>query len=496
LGFGLSGADGGVQLSFVIYASKRHPLAAVAVVALATHLAGTWILPLLDRDEPRFAEAAREMRQRNNFVVPQFNGSPRLDKPPLIYWCQAIAFSCLGENEFAARLPSAVAATLTAMTLFCWARRLGSPDPAAWWAAIMFTLCLQTIVHGKAAVADMLLTWFFLVASWAGWELERDDGPQAERRTWWWLFFVAPAFGFLTKGPVAWLPIVPVLIRHWREPRGSRRNLKLLPGVAVTLGIVAIWAVPALVQTNGGFFSLSIGRHVIERSLHPLEGHGATSLLGYAATLPFYFVTVFASFFPWSLSLVRTVRARAHWDGGDRYLAGAVLVVFVVFTPLRTKLPHYILPALPLLSLLVAREWFRSGLPQGTLWRRAISMGALNLLMAFVAFPILSQFSPAKELLRASSHVELNDMRIAAVDFQEPSLVWYFRSKSRHQIAVIGERDAPKFLAAEGPRALIIPASRAQEVAAGAGVPLERIESSGFNIAKGHRTRLTMLVKH
>jgi 4-amino-4-deoxy-L-arabinose transferase-like glycosyltransferase len=478
----------------VIDAAKRHPVIAVAAMSLAMHLAGTWILPLLDRDEPRFAEAAREMRQRNDFVVPWFNGSPRLDKPPLIYWCQAAAFSLLGENEFAARLPSAIAATLTAMTLFCWARRLGSPEPAAWWAAMMFTFCLQTLVHGKAAVADMLLTWFFTVASWAGWELGSGDVTKTSRRTWWWLFFVAAALGFLTKGPVAWLPIVPVLIRHWREPRGSRRNLKLLPGVAVTLGIVAIWAVPALMRTNGDFFWVGIGRHVIERSLRPLEGHGAVGVFAYIAALPFYFITVFASFLPWSLSLVRTVRGRAEWNGDDRYLACAVLVVFVVFTPLSTKLPHYILPALPLLSLLVARGWFRADLPQGTLWRRACVMGTLNLLLAFLAFPILARFSPAKQLLRASSHVALMNTRIAAVDFQEPSLVWYFRGRSDHEIAMIAEREAPAFLSAGGARAVIIPASRAEGVASRAGVPLERIEASGYNIAKGQRTRLTMLV--
>src|SRR5581483_11208190 len=64
-------------------------LLALFACSLALHLCGTWILPLVDRDEPRFAEAAREMRQRGDWVLPTFNDQPRYDKPPLTYWLQS-----------------------------------------------------------------------------------------------------------------------------------------------------------------------------------------------------------------------------------------------------------------------------------------------------------------------------------------------------------------------------------------------------------------------
>src|SRR6267154_576366 len=80
----------------------------------------------MDRDEPRFAEASREMRERRDYVVPYFNNKYRFDKPPFIYWTQIASYRFFGENDFAARLPSAVAAALTAILLFAWGRRMGS----------------------------------------------------------------------------------------------------------------------------------------------------------------------------------------------------------------------------------------------------------------------------------------------------------------------------------------------------------------------------------
>ena len=64
------------------------------------HIAGTWSLPLMDRDEPRFAEASREMIERGNYVVPYFNNQFRFDKPPLTYWAQVVSYRIFGENDF------------------------------------------------------------------------------------------------------------------------------------------------------------------------------------------------------------------------------------------------------------------------------------------------------------------------------------------------------------------------------------------------------------
>ena len=183
------------------------------------HILGTWSLPLIDRDEPRFAEASREMIERGNYIVPYFNNQLRLDKPPLTYWAQVASYHMFGENDFAARFPSAIAAALTAILIFAWGRRMGG-EKLGWWAAIIFTLSLQTFAHAKAAVADMWLVLFVTLASWAGYELLADSnraatGPAVApyRQTWWWLmFYLSLALGFLAKGPIAWTPLITVAV--------------------------------------------------------------------------------------------------------------------------------------------------------------------------------------------------------------------------------------------------------------------------------------------
>ncbi len=346
---------------------------------LLLHVAGTWSLPLIDRDEPRFAEASREMIERKDYVVPHFNNDPRLDKPPLTYWAQTVSYKIFGENDFAARFPSAVAAALVALSIFGWGSRLRPPRrPSAsqariggtkvgWWAAIIFTLSLQTFLHAKAAVADMWLVLFVTLAYWAGFELLRDPlSPSANHTSnikhqtfsWWWVFYCSLAFGFLAKGPIGWIPLLTVgsTMFFVRETQLARR-FKFARGVLLTLAIVAIWGVPALIQTHGEFFTIGIGRHVVGRSLVTMEGHGANSFGMYLLLLPFYFVTIFISFFPWSIKLPWLTRKLwLNQDNIDHYLIAGVAVIFIIFSLIKTKLPHYTLPAFPLLALLLAQR--------------------------------------------------------------------------------------------------------------------------------------------
>src|SRR5262249_13662252 len=277
---------------------------------VAFHVLGTWSLPLIDRDEPRFAEASREMIERGNHIVPYFNNQVRLDKPPLTYWAQVTSYHIFGENDFAARFPSAIAAGLTALSILGWGRRLGGKK-IGWRAAIIFTLSLQTFLHAKAAVADMWLVLFMTLANWAGYELLAHSPPGAARQMpvrlgpgapyhrmrWWLTFYLSLAFGFLAKGPIAWVPLLTVggtiiVARDWQLVR----HFKFLRGVLLTLAIIALWGIPALIQTQGVFFAVGIRRHVISRSLATMEGHGANSFGMYLLLLPFYFVTLLVSF--------------------------------------------------------------------------------------------------------------------------------------------------------------------------------------------------------
>ena len=470
------------------------------------HLVGIWNVPLIDRDEPRFAEASREMIERGNYVVPYFNNHFRFDKPPLTYWTQAASYKIFGENDFAARFPSAIAAALVALSIFAWGTRIGG-DRVGWWAAIIFTLSLQTFLHAKAAVADMWLVLFVTVAHWAGCELLRNrlspnqtSNNASPTRTkhqtlfWWWAFYFSLAFAFLAKGPIGWTPLATVAAtRLFLHDASLARRFKFVRGILVMLAIVALWGIPALIRTHGEFFAVGIGRHVIGRSFGAMEGHGANSLGVYLLLLPFYFVAVFVTFFPWSIKLPSL--AKKLWRGRDKtdsYLLAGAAVILVIFSLVKTKLPHYTLPAFPLLSLLLARH----GIANEGFWKRcAIVTGCAYLAIGFVAPPFAAQFFPAAQLYRKSRDYLRPEMEFGAVGYTEPSLVWYFRSRVKGWMTTLDADNAAQFMEKSGPRFVILPTELATKVCPIPPPSWKTFSVSGLNIAKGKRADLTLVLK-
>jgi 4-amino-4-deoxy-L-arabinose transferase-like glycosyltransferase len=456
----------------------------------------------VDRDEPRFAEASREMRERSDYVIPYFNDKYRFDKPAFIYWTQIASYSLFGENDFAARFPSAVAAALTAVLLFAWGRRLGG-ERIGWWAAIIFTLCLQVFIHAKAAVADMWLVFFVTAASWAGFELLADSLGLAEspadsrrRKYWRFAFYVALGFGFLAKGPLGWLPLLTVLSsKIFLRGHALARRFWFFTGMLGAFAIVCTWGIPALIRTNGEFFKVGIGRHVVERSFNVMEGHGANSWNTYLAAMPFYFLTVFLSFFPWSIKLPGL--AKRLWrqrDAIDNYLISGILIVFVIVSLVKTKLPHYTLPAFPLLSLLLARHLFEIGSLKFAK-RAAIGAAAVTLAVDFIAFPLLAPTFPSAQLYKMSRNDLLPDMDFANIDYAEPSVVWYFRGRAHGFFRGLNPDQLEQFMHFPGPRFAIVPTSVAQAFSAKIQPDWKTYRAHGFTIVKGRPTDLTMILK-
>ncbi len=512
------------------------------------HITGTWNLPLIDRDEARFAEASREMIERGDYVVPYFNNHLRFDKPPFTYWAQIASYKIFGQNDFATRFPSAIAAALTALSIFAWGSRLRSPRrPSAsqarvgtarvgWWSAIIFTLSLQTFLHAKAAVADMWLVLFVTLAHRAGYELLRDRlSPPADQTSnikhqtshWWWVFYLSLALGFLAKGPIGWIPLLTVgLTMIFLRETPLARRFAFGRGLLLMLSIVALWGIPALIQTHGQFFVVGIGRHVVGRSLATMEGHGANSFGMYLLLLPFYFVTVFLSFFPWSIKLpwlirklwaekkvgiIRlrqsSLRSRFGGVGGyggqadpdyhankiDNYLVIGIAIIFVIFTFVKTKLPHYTLPAFPLLSLLLARHWVH----QRTANFKAIAIvtACLWLVIALIVPPFIVRSFPAYGLFQESRDYLRPEMQFGAVDYQEPSLVWYFRSRVRGWMTPLSAASAPQFIAEGGPRFVVLPSQLAAKIFPNQPPNWKTFSTRGFNIAKGKGVDLTLVLK-
>lgn len=458
--------------------------------SLLIHLPGTWSLPLIDRDEPRFAEAAREMLQNGDYVVPYFNGNYRFDKPPLIYWCQIACYRIFGVNEFAARFPSVLAAALTAMAVAALGERMFG-RATGFWAGAIFATCLQTIIHAKASVADMVMILFYVTASWSAWEMSRS-----RERIWWWVFYLSLGLGFLAKGPVAWIPIAVILT--WAVVSKTKLKGYLWPvGLFLALAIVAAWGNPALAATNGEFFKIGIGKHVVGRSLVAMEGHGASVWWVYLLMLPLFFVLVFPFFLPWSLYLPGLVRnawkRRRSLAPDELFLWISVLWIFGVFTLVRTKLPHYILPAYPFLALLIARYTLQTA-PN---WLPKLTLGTVGVALAagFVACPLLEGMFPSRSVFKVTQSELKPETQVASADFGEPSVVWEFRKKVKSFIQFADVDDVDEFMREPGSRITILPTERLPRSFPSPDPAWKMARVQGINLVKGKRVDLTVVIK-
>src|SRR5205814_5220708 len=191
-----------------------------------------------------------------------------------------------------------------------------------------------------------------------------------------------------------------------------------------------------------------------------MEGHGASSFGMYLLLLPFYFVTLFICFFPWSIKVPwLTARLWRCRDEIDNYLIAGVAIIFIIFTLIKPKLPHYTLPAFPLLALLLARHWQEAAIAnrRSLFTATAIVSACVLVAIALVIPPMVARLFPAYQLFQESGASLQPNMQFASVEFEEPSLVWYFRSRVKGFLAPLNRRRAPEFMSAPGPRFVILP---------------------------------------
>ena len=167
---------------------------------------------LIGADEPRYAQVAREMLERHDWITPVLGGHPWLEKPPLYYWQAMLAYSVFGVSDVAARIPSAIDATLLVIAVYLFFRRFRRGVEVD--AALITASCAGVIGYAHAASMDMALAAAFSIGMLAWWAW-RESG----KRIYLALFYVCMALGMLAKGPVA-----PFLgggchcaLRRWRR---------------------------------------------------------------------------------------------------------------------------------------------------------------------------------------------------------------------------------------------------------------------------------------
>ena len=323
------------------------PLWFVILIGAAVLLSGTHVLPLLDRDEPRFSRATVEMMERGDWVIPYFNGEYRFDKPPLTYWWMAIHHKIMGVSELSCRLHAVEATLLIAVWMFIRGRRWVGQVGASW-GTLAWCINVQIWQHGRLALADMPMILGLCLAMDGLWTCLQ--GEAEEKKMGFWLLLGGLSLGFLAKGPIVIaIPLLAVIAFlcmkdiSWKDLNTTRWLL----GVSLFLIVIGSWGIPALIKTQGLFAKVGLGEHVVERGVSAFNSRRYTPF--------FYLGTFFLSFFPWWLKGKSLIGfCRNHFkEKAVRFLLIWAIAPVIIFTFYSTQLPHYILPGFPALFLLL-----------------------------------------------------------------------------------------------------------------------------------------------
>lgn len=327
---------------------QRHGWWLLLAVTALLYLPGLGTLPMMDRDEPRFAHATVEMMQRDTWLVPYFNGDYRFDKPPLTYWWMRLHYHLLGINELAARLHTVFATWLVAVVILGIGNRLTSARMGLF-CGLAWLLTLQVLVHGRLCVADMPMVLCVTLALRAVLELLMK--PRRDFTRWHWVLYLALGFGFLAKGPIALIVPALALVLHrfvfWRRSV-EWSSLHIGKGLLLALMVVSMWGIPALIETQGLFWKVGMGEHVVSR--------GTSALNGRFPVPGYYLVTALVSLFPWITWLPQICRRISQrWSMTNALLVSWFAAPYVIFTLYATQLPHYVMPGFPAAMLLLGR---------------------------------------------------------------------------------------------------------------------------------------------
>jgi 4-amino-4-deoxy-L-arabinose transferase-like glycosyltransferase len=380
-------------------------LAASAILTLPN----LGVTSLWDMDEGVNAQAAREMRDSDTWVIPTFNYELRTAKPVMLYWLQRASYAAFGVSEWSARLPSVLAGWLTVLLVYELARRMFDRSTGLL-AGLILASAAQFAVLSHAATPDATLLLFTVLTYLLFWR-----GHQNGSRSWWVPTAAACGLAMLTKGPVGVaLPgLVIFLYFAWNRELGRLLDRKFLLAALVWVLVAAPWYGLVAAETRGEWVKAFLGNENVNRFLSTMERHGG----GWW----FYPAVILAMFAPWSAFLlagvwygVKGTRREPNpptpfpekegggcspspLGGGDRgegssdelrahrFLVCWAAAYVVFFTAAATKLPNYVYPVYPALAVLTARFLVRWRDGSLAVPRWLMPAGAVGLLLTGAA---------------------------------------------------------------------------------------------------------------
>ena len=348
-------------------------------------------LPLFDLDEGAFSEATREMLESGNFLTTYLNGELRFDKPIFIYWFQALSVKIFGLNEFAVRLPSALAALLWVMATYKFTK-FYSDERKAFIAAFIMIASLQITIIAKAAIADALLNLFIALAMFS---LYRLYETRENKFIYFTYLFVG--LGALTKGPVAiMIPLIVsflffIIKGEWKFWLKSVFNPL---GIGIFLLVAAPWYILEYMDQGEKFINGFFFKHNVSRFSGAMEGHYGSLV---------YYIPVFVvGLLPFSSLYIKVVASVKKLIKNDLHLFLIIwfLFVFIFFSFSGTKLPHYVIYGYTPLFVLV-----------GLLWQEKVHdfwliLPSILLYLLLLALPIFLNFG-GLEVIRDAYAVEI-----------------------------------------------------------------------------------------
>ena len=329
----------------------RYVLPVLAVLVSAVTLSyGLGAYPLLQPDEGRNAEVAREMLESGAWLVPTYNGLPYLDKPAFFFKVVAASLGWFGTNEAAARLPSVAFAVALLILLYRFCRRHYDAATAAA-AVIVVAAAPLYIAFARIVIFDMTLAFF--VSATILLCFDAAGAADSKRRARLYTAAAATAgVATLVKGPVGFiLPTLVVALHHaWSRERGWWREAFAARNVALFLALFLPWFVGVSLQhPDFPYYG------IVKESLHRF----ATDEFHRTAPFYYYAVVIGLCFFPWSVLLPDAViavwRERQLLSAPDRLFVVWASVVVAFFSLSSSKLPGYILTAIAALGVLTAR---------------------------------------------------------------------------------------------------------------------------------------------